>query len=987
MLKQPIYYEFNLDARTSPSKLIAISHVDDKYSEVLEVAVKQNDRFVYMGGATVIARMVLHRDKDYLLSDDVACSVNDNGNILIPFDNAVVKTSQGVVKIEVNITRDADELTFQFPLWVSVNGSILDNAEVTPESEGTIPDLLKDAADALEDATEALDRLGSYNNLEDKPQINGVTLSGDKTLDKFGVAGWKIAAIDNCIEDGVLYSTQINNQAAYVLARNITTDITQYAFCRDGRVMWRTRQAETQWQPAGEWSEWEEIGSKIASGVVNQNGTITFFDENGDPLFTTTGESVIGADGYSPTVSTTNLDAQTLVTVTDTNGAHNFYVKDGSSVTNAAVDENGDLIISIQQKPTSSVHPTIHTLDVNAGHVVGAAGADGYSPTVSTTNLDAQTLVTVTDTNGAHNFYVKDGSSVTNAAVDENGDLIISIQQKPTSSVHPTIHTLDVNAGHVVGAKGDKGDKGDTGNDYVLTPQDKTDIAGMVDISGKADKATTLAGYGITDAYTKTQTDTFFSDTNADIADLKAYIGYTDGDILGLHADFENKVFTRLGAAVGLTAGQNFNAFTMYGGRRRCCVSNDGTINAYYGEQDYVEDGSNGQVMVYQPKFYYCMVPLKLEKQASGLGYHIRKANYYVTANPHPGFKLHPLFYDANGNEVDYVLLSAYEGSMYDVSESAYVNDGVDSISYASGDLLCSVSGKKPISGKLTSIGTRKNFEDMAQTRGTSWHLDTIQSVSANQLLMMIELGTLNVQSAVGRGVVTASDNGKYNCASLTGATASLGNATGMASTTIGESAGTETTETTNGKLSVSYRGVENPWGNIWKYINGINLWGNGSMNGGQAYICSDFTFSDSDRTQHYQPSGFTVSNSNGYASAFGYGDEAYDWLMIPSECTGSSIEPVGDQSYFKPDLNEFNIARLGGSWNSNTNGGAYCWGFLYASGFRYYFLGGRLLYVPTATGFGPQGPAGSNYVLTAADRQTIAQIAMDGLNGNGVAY
>ena len=409
MLKQPIYYEFNLDARTSPSKLIAISHVDDKYSEVLEVAVKQNDRFVYMGGATVIARMVLHRDKDYLLSDDVACSVNDNGNILIPFDNAVVKTSQGVVKIEVNITRDADELTLQFPLWVSVNGSILDNAEVTPESEGTIPDLLKDAADALEDATEALDRLGSYNNLEDKPQINGVTLSGDKTPDKFGVAGWKIAAIDNCIEDGVLYSTQINNQAAYVLARNITTDITQYAFCRDGRVMWRTRQAETPWQPAGEWSEWEEIGSKIASGVINQNGTISFYDADGNLLFTTTGASVIGPKG-------------------DT----------------------------------------------------GAAGADGYSPTVSTTNLDAQTLVTVTDKNGAHNFYVKDGSSVTNAAVDENGDLIISIQQKPTSSVHPTIHTLEVNAGHVVGAKGDKGDKGDTGNDYVLTSQDKTDIANIV---------------------------------------------------------------------------------------------------------------------------------------------------------------------------------------------------------------------------------------------------------------------------------------------------------------------------------------------------------------------------------------------------------------------------------------------------------------------------------------------------------------------------
>ena len=231
MLKQPIYYEFNLDARTSTSKLIAISHVDDKYSEVLEVAVKQNDRFVYMGGATVIARMVLHRDKDYLLSDDVTCSVNDNGNILIPFDNAVVKTSQGVVKIEVNITRDADELTLQFPLWVSVTGSILDNAEVTPESEGTIPDLLKEAADALEDATEALENLGDYDNLDNKPQIDGVTLSGNQTPAELGLqktltAGDNVnidangnititgivkykymspTQIDDCTEDGVIW--------------------------------------------------------------------------------------------------------------------------------------------------------------------------------------------------------------------------------------------------------------------------------------------------------------------------------------------------------------------------------------------------------------------------------------------------------------------------------------------------------------------------------------------------------------------------------------------------------------------------------------------------------------------------------------------------------------------------------------------------------------------------------------------------------------
>ena len=504
-----------------------------------------------------------------------------------------------------------------------------------------------------------------------------------------------------------------------------------------------------------------------------------------------------------------------------------------------------------------------------------------------------------------------------------------------------------------------KGPQGAPGNDYVLTPQDKADIAGMVDISGKAD-----------------------------IADLKAYIGYTDGDILGLHADFENKVFTRLGAAVGLTAGQDFNAFTMYGGRRRCCVSNDGTINAYYGEQDYVEDGSNGQVMVYQPKFYYCMVPLKLEKQASGLGYHIRKANYYVTANPHPGFKLHPLFYDANGNEVDYVLLSAYEGSMYDVSESAYVNDGVDtSVSYGAGDLLCSVAGKKPISGKLGGIGSKAQFETMANNIGSGWHLNTIKAESANQLLMLIELGRFNTQAAIGQGVVSCPNNVSYNCSSYTGSTASLGNATGMATETTYESAGTETVNTTNGKLSVTYRGVENPWGNIWKHINGINLWGDGHMGGGQVFICDDFSFNESKHDGNYQSAGFTISNGNGFVSAFGYGDEEFDWLFMPSETTGNSSLPVGDHYWCQPNLNGYRIALLGSHWYISDYAGGFSWYCSAAPGFKHYDIGGRLLYVPAATVFGPQGPAGSNYALTAADRQAIAQIAMDGLNGNGVAY
>jgi hypothetical protein len=45
--------------------------------------------------------------------------------------------------------------------------------------------------------------------------------------------------------------------------------------------------------------------------------------------------------------------------------------------------------------------------------------------------------------------------------------------------------------------------------------------------------------------------------------------------------------------------GSDFDKFLMYGGRVRCNVADDGTINAFYGEESYKDDGSNGQVMVY----------------------------------------------------------------------------------------------------------------------------------------------------------------------------------------------------------------------------------------------------------------------------------------------------------------------------------------------------------------------------------------------------
>ena len=459
--------------------------------------------------------------------------------------------------------------------------------------------------------------------------------------------------------------------------------------------------------------------------------------------------------------------------------------------------------------------------------------------------------------------------------------------------------------------------------------------------------------YDANELYSSAETDELFGNKadKVDVDDVKAFVGYTDEDIVGLCVDYENKTFTRLAGAVGLSQGSDFNKFTMYGGRRRCNVLDDGTITAYYGDEGYTEDGSNGQVMVFQPAFYYKVVPLKLEKNTdSGIGYHLRKANYYVSSKPKTGFKLHPAFYDENGNEIDYILFSADEGSMFDVSTKAYVNDNIDeSIVYEDGDLLCSVAGKKPISGLRKGIGTKANLETMAQNRGAGWHLETIEAISANQLLMMIELAMMNMQTGIGQGVVSITGSTAYNCSSLTGSTADLGNATGQAVKTINEIGGTQTAYTESGKVSVSYRGIENPWGNSSKHIQGINIWGDGSMGGGQPYIANNFTFNESKHSDNYEPVGFTLSNANGYIKAMGYGSEKYDWLFMPSEIGGTSALPVGDIVYIAPNLNGYRIIQQGGNCRSGDRAGSFsliCNGTV---GDRSRGAGGRLLYVPTA--------------------------------------
>ena len=437
----------------------------------------------------------------------------------------------------------------------------------------------------------------------------------------------------------------------------------------------------------------------------------------------------------------------------------------------------------------------------------------------------------------------------------------------------------------------------------------------------------------------------------AEIADLKALVGYTDGDIYGVEVDFVNKKFTRLAGAVNRTPGEGFDGINCFGGRKRCNLTNDGRVAAYYGETGFSTTGkltqavdrnpegtetpdttlqfASGtvvQVMVEQPKFYYKVVPLNVEKKHKG-GI-TRKVRYYVSDTPKAGFKLHPAFVE-NGNENEKIYVAAFEGSLYDASAAVYILDDSQVADFTA-DMLSSIANAKPLSG-LTQSATRANVRKLAEKRGSGWEQAYAATVSASQMLMLIEYASFNMQSCIGNGAVSKTDDGATNMSEPTGTTINLGNASGVAANF-------------NGIQMISYRGEENFWGNIWGWVDGINQYMDATTHEGTIYI-ADHTFTDDIGTGAYEDAGIIAVFGDGYVSAFCY-SEKYDWLFIPGELLGNTALPVGD--YCWNGNTGWRVAILGARWDDGLRAGAFCWFLDNASSGRYRSVGGRLVYVPS---------------------------------------
>jgi hypothetical protein len=159
-------------------------------------------------------------------------------------------------------------------------------------------------------------------------------------------------------------------------------------------------------------------------------------------------------------------------------------------------------------------------------------------------------------------------------------------------------------------------------------------------------------------------------------------------------------------------------------------------------------------------------------------------------------------------------VITTIDGGTHTISNAdippAFIVDGVPKQVGFVGSFEGSVSG-----GKLQSIAgvspvdtvTKATYRGYAQARGSGWQLETIQMHGWLGMLIILETASLNSQGTIGNGVSYASTiNTGYTA---TAGTAPSGNVT----------YGNTTPATAN---AVSYRGVENLWGNVSKFIEGI---------------------------------------------------------------------------------------------------------------------------------------------------------------------
>jgi hypothetical protein len=422
---------------------------------------------------------------------------------------------------------------------------------------------------------------------------------------------------------------------------------------------------------------------------------------------------------------------------------------------------------------------------------------------------------------------------------------------------------------------------------------------------------------------------------------------------------------------------------SIHAAMRRCLLQDNGTVNYYLDPTDSTKKadgtssdltGADGQVMVEIPKFY-----TKREVSGTITTWSIAK-NPIAGFTVHPAFikngvEVDKRYYsaydacfeisrnitavaDAGGGNItitstghalyagDVITIAgttSYNGTFTVVTRTDANNFTVTAtfVATETGTFTAYLSGLNfdnnatagrsigttsatklaSISGIFPAVGlTRGEFRTIAANRGTGWRQLDWTLFSAIQLLYLIEYQTFFSQNVLGNGntgttyaTTAANPTQAGNGGSVAGKSDSLGNAS---------------TDTTSGASSasravayMSYRGIENFYGNETNWADGCIVNPDGTASAGQGdwwFTNNSADFSDSVRTNMTQ----IMSNAptgTGFASAISGVD---NFFIATSNSGGSSTTFLTDN--YNGSATADRIARVGGDAASGEFAGAF---------------------------------------------------------------
>lgn len=375
---------------------------------------------------------------------------------------------------------------------------------------------------------------------------------------------------------------------------------------------------------------------------------------------------------------------------------------------------------------------------------------------------------------------------------------------------------------------------------------------------------------------------------------------------------------------------------------RRCLLDRDGGVKEYL-DNELSWGGSylDYAVMTEIPEHWY------------KLYFNGTKFRKMLSEIPLPGYK-----------HVDKFYISTYEARMYRTDNLLCSAAGAsklsdpNSINFRGGDNTAEWDDTyRSLLGCPVTNLTRDQFRQAARKRGSGWEMYTYGAHKTLFWLFAVEYATLNSQKpfnaqkdangfsqgGLGEGSTQMTDWANFNNSNPLipcGYTSEFGNGSGEKAYVVkNASDGTHATLMAN-----RYRGIENPFGHIWKYTDGANI----QVTTGDAGLSILWTTDDPSNFSDTSYTGYdkkgNICRANGYAKKMLLGE---DGNIVATE-VGSSSSTYWCDYYFTSTSNDrMQVILVGSAANDHSDSGLasiYCGG---PASNKYNYFGSRLCFFP----------------------------------------